>query len=43
MGYYLHAKEIQKDGIYEYIYLIHFAVQQKLTNIVKQLHSNKTI
>ena len=27
-------------GIYVYVYLIHFVIQQKLTTIVKQLYSN---
>ena len=29
--------------MYVYIQLIHFAVQQKLHNIVKQLYSNKNV
>ena len=32
----------QREGIYVYIGLIHFIVQQKLTYIVKQLQSIKT-
>ena len=30
-------------GIYVYIYLIHFVVQQKLTQHCKQLYSNKDV
>ena len=30
-----------KEGIYVYVYLIHFAIQQRLTQIGKQLFSNK--
>ena len=30
-------------GIYVYIYLIHFVIQQKLRNNVKQLYSNKDV
>ena len=30
-----------KEGIYVYVYLIHFAVEQRLTQIGKQLFSNK--
>ena len=30
----------KKEGIYVYIQLIHFVVQQKLTKIVKFLYSN---
>ena len=45
----LNGKKIQKRGdIYIYIHththqLIHFAVQQKLTYIVKQRYSNKIL
>ena len=28
--------------IYEYVWLMHFAVQQRLAHAVKQLHSDKT-
>ena len=31
---------LKREGIYVYIQLIHVVVQQKLTNIVKQLYSN---
>ena len=42
----LNEKEIQKRGeskkeLYVYIQLIHFAIQQKVNNTVKQLYSNK--
>ena len=30
----------KREGIYAYIQLIHFTVQQKLTHYVKQLYSN---
>ena len=29
-----------KEGIYVFVQMIHFAVHQKLTHIVKQLYSN---
>ena len=32
-----------KEGIYVFVQMIHFAVHQKLTHIVKQLYSNKKI
>ena len=32
---------LRQEGIYEYIQLIHFAVEQKLPNIVKQLYASK--
>ena len=31
----LNGKEIQEEGIYVYVQLIHFAVQQKLTQRCK--------
>ena len=31
----LNGKEIQKDGIYVYIWLMHFAVQKKITQHCK--------
>ena len=38
----LNGKEIQKKGRYIYIYIID-SLCQKLTNIVKQLYSNKNL
>ena len=35
------GKKYKKEGMYVYMGLIHFAVQQKQTNIVKQLYSKK--
>ena len=35
---YLNGKEVQKGGMYVYVWLIDFVVQY---NIVKQLYSNK--
>ena len=37
------TKEGGDMGIYVYIKLIHFVIQQKLTHIVKQLYSNKDV
>ena len=37
------AQEGGHMGIYVYIWLIHFVVQQKLTQHCKQLYSNKDI
>ena len=34
----LNEKDLQKEGVYVYAWLIHFAVQQKLTQ-----HCNSTI
>ena len=34
---------IKREGISVYIWLIHFVVQQKLLNIVKQFYCNKKI
>jgi len=34
---------IKREGISVYIWLIHFVVQQKLLNIVKQFYYNKKI
>ena len=36
----LNGKEIQKRVVDVYVQLIHFAVEQKLYNTVKQLYSN---
>ena len=36
----LNGKEIQKRVVNVYVQLIHFAVEQKLYNTVKQLYSN---
>ena len=33
-------QQSKREGIYVYIELIHFIVQQKLTNIVEQLYPN---
>ena len=34
-------RKSKREGVYVNIELIHFTLQQKLTNIVKQLYSNK--
>ena len=40
----LNEKDLQKEGVYVYAWLIHFAVQQKLTqHYIKQLYSNKKL
>ena len=33
----------KREEIYVYIGLIHFIVQQKLTNTIKQLYANKKV
>ena len=35
------GEESKKEWVYEFVYLLHFSVQQKLTNIVNQDYSNK--
>ena len=35
------GEESKKEWIYVFVYLLHFSVQQKLTNIVNQDYSNK--
>ena len=37
------GRKFKKEWLYYTLQLIHFAVQQKLNNIVKQLYSNKKI
>ena len=35
------GRKSKKEGMYVYMGLVHFAMQQKLTNILKQLYSKK--
>ena len=37
------GKRAKGEGIYVHVQLIHFAVQQNQHDIVKQLHTNKSI
>ena len=37
------GRKFKEEGIYVYVWLIHFSVQQKITHIVKQLYYKKII